>query len=69
MKKEISKKQSEHLSNARIKMIETEREKKMVMRKVKELISLGVNFDDVIENAKKVKIKKGLRTDVWTKTR
>ena len=39
-------------------MIETEREKKMVMKKVKELISLNVNLDDVIENAKKLKIKK-----------
>ena len=58
MKKEISKKQSEHLKNARIKMIETEREKKMVMKKVKELISLNVNLDDVIENAKKLKVKK-----------
>ena len=57
-KKEISKKQSDHLKNARIRMAEKEKEKKILMKKFNELVKLDINLDDVIENAKQLKIKR-----------
>ena len=60
-KKIISKKQSDHLKNARIRMAEKEKEKKILMKKFNELVKLDINLDDVIENAKQLKIKRDLK--------
>ena len=39
-------------------MAEKEKEKKILMKKFNELVKLDINLDDVIENAKQLKIKR-----------
>ena len=60
-KKKISEKQRSHLERSRNIMKEKEKEKKILMKKFNELVKLDINLDDVIENAKQLKIKRDLK--------
>ena len=56
-KRKISEKQKLALENNRKIRLESERTKKILQKKFNELTKLNVDLDEVIENAKKLKIK------------
>ena len=56
-KRKISEKQKIALENNRKFTLESERTKKILQEKFNELTKLNVDLDEVIENAKKLKIK------------
>ena len=57
-KKKMSEKQRTHVESLKQRRIDKEKEKKQSDKKMKELLSLGLNIDEILDNARKLKVKR-----------